>query len=260
MSTTAAAEHLLVAREEGVLRLTLNRPDSLNSLTPALLDDLRRQVEQAGGDDDVRCVVLTGSGRAFSSGQAIKGVPPIDVEDVLRDHYNPLVRALRDLDKPVIAAINGFAMGAAASLTLSCDLRVMADDARLAFLFVRIGLVADAGATWHLPRLVGPATAFDLLSSGEDVPAARALELGLVQRVVPAAELDAAVDALARRLATGPAAIGIFKRQLRGALDRDLDAQLEVEVETQAAACATSDYAEGKAAFAEKRPAAFTGR
>jgi 2-(1,2-epoxy-1,2-dihydrophenyl)acetyl-CoA isomerase len=253
--------HLEVRLDRGVLTLVLNRPESLNSLTVELVDDLRTQIEACQDDDRVRCVVLTGAGRAFSSGHAVSAGPAkLATQDLMRDHYNPLVRALHDLDKPVIASINGVAAGAAAGLTLACDFRIMAEEARLAFLFVRIGLVPDAGSSWLLPRLIGHAATTELFMLGGDIPAAEARALRLAHRVVPRADLDAATAELAHRLATAPAAVRLIKGQLRASLSASLDEQLEVEVTSQVAAAATDDYQEGRAAFLEKRPASFSGR
>jgi 2-(1,2-epoxy-1,2-dihydrophenyl)acetyl-CoA isomerase len=253
--------HLDVRLEGGILTLTLNRPGSLNSLTADLVDDLRARIETCRDDDRVRCVVLTGAGRAFSSGQAQTAGPrKIPTQELMRDHYSPLVHALLEVDKPVVAAINGVAVGAAAALTLACDFRVMAQEARLAFLFVRIGLVPDAGSSWLLPRLIGQAAATELLLLGDDVAAADALALRLVNRVVPRADLEAATAELAHRLATAPAALGLIKRQLRASRTATLDEQLETEIENQCVAAETDDYREGVAAFLEKRPALFSGR
>jgi 2-(1,2-epoxy-1,2-dihydrophenyl)acetyl-CoA isomerase len=251
---------LLIDRHAGVLTLTLNRPESLNSLTVDLVDELRDHIEAAASDPDVRCVVLTGAGRAFSSGHAVGGPRQLAIPELLGDHYNPLVRSLLALDKPTVAVVTGFAGGAAASLTLACDFRVMAEHARYAFLFVRIGLVPDAGASWLLPRIVGRPVATELLMLGGDVDAPRALELGLAHRVAPTADLASTVAELTARLTAAPAAVGLIKRQLRASSVSSLDEQFVVEIATQVAAAETADYREGVAAFREKRPAQFTGR
>jgi 2-(1,2-epoxy-1,2-dihydrophenyl)acetyl-CoA isomerase len=252
--------HLLVDRHAGVLTLTLNRPESLNSLTVELVDELRDQVALAASDADVRCVVLTGAGRAFSSGHSVGGARRLAVPELLAEHYNPLVRELLAVEKPTVAVVNGFAGGAAASLTLACDFRVMAEHARYAFLFVRIGLVPDAGASWLLPRLIGQSAATELFMLGGDVDAPRALDLGLVHRVASAADLAATVAELTDRLVAAPAAIRLIKRQLRESPISSLDEQFRVEIATQVAAAETDDYREGVAAFRERRPAQFTGR
>jgi 2-(1,2-epoxy-1,2-dihydrophenyl)acetyl-CoA isomerase len=262
MSTTeTAGQELLVGLDDGVLTLEINRPESRNSLTAEVVDGLRAQIDRAAADDAVRCVVLTGRGKAFSSGQAVsRGPRTITTEEILRDHYNPLVRSILELDKPVVAAINGVAAGAAASISLACDFRIMAEEARYAFLFVRIGLVPDAGGSWLLPRLVGHAAATELMMLGGDVPSAEAYRLGLANRVVPLADLPSAVAELTGRLAHGPLAQSLVKRQLRSSRTATLDEQFAVEIEAQVTAAASADYVEGVAAFAEKRPARFQGR
>jgi 2-(1,2-epoxy-1,2-dihydrophenyl)acetyl-CoA isomerase len=252
---------LRTALDHGVLTLTLDRPSSLNSLTPELLDDLTQAAIAAATDDEVRCVVLTGAGRAFCSGAALGADPrEFDVRGALRGHYNPAARALHELDKPVIASIRGIAAGAGAALALACDLRIAADDARLAFLFRRVGLALDAGASYHLPRIVGAGRAAELALLGDDLSAQDALAIGLVNRVVPADELELATRELAERLATGPFALTLIKRQLRSALHNTLEEQLDLEIETQGLASESEDCAEGIGSFIERRRARFTGR
>jgi len=249
------------ALDDGILTLTLNRPSSLNSLTPQLLDELTYAAHAAASDGEVRCVVLTGAGRGFSAGAALTGDPrEYDVRGALREHYNPAVRALHELDKPVIASIRGIAVGAGAGLALACDLRIASDDARLAFLFRRIGLALDAGVSYHLPRIVGAGRAAELALLGDDLSAQDALAIGLVNRVVPSDALDRATHELAERLATGPFSLRMIKRQLRPALTNPLDQQLDLEVQTQGLAAESEDCAEGVASFLERRPVHFAGR
>jgi 2-(1,2-epoxy-1,2-dihydrophenyl)acetyl-CoA isomerase len=247
----------------GVATITLNRPDALNSLTvplkQALLDALRR-VER---DTAVRAVILTGAGRAFCAGQDLRerlepDAAPLGIE--VRERYNPIVRAMRGMPKPIVGAINGVAAGAGASLAMACDLRIASEAASFALAFGRVGLVPDSGATWLLPRLVGAARASELALLNEPVSAADALRIGLVGKVVPAAELAAAAGAMAARLAAGaPRAIALTKRALEAAWTRDLEAALEDEAHLQDIAGRTKDHAEGMAAFLEKRPPRFTG-
>ncbi len=208
MSATTETE-LIAERESGILTLTFNRPRTLNSLTPAVLDSLRSAVEEAAADDEVRCVVLTGTGRAFGSGASLQqDGGAFDPERVLTQHYNPAILAMQKLEKPLLASINGPAMGASASLALACDFRIMADTARMALLFTRIGLAPDAGASYILPRLIGVTRALEMMMLGDDVGAEQALEWGLVNRVVPAADLEAETRAFAERLAALPAPPG----------------------------------------------------
>ena len=214
-------------------------------------------------DRTVRAVVLTGAGRAFCAGQDLRERLEPDaapLADELRLRYNPLIRAMVGLDKPIVGAINGIAAGAGASLAFACDLRVAADSASFLLAFGRVGLVPDSGATWLLPRLIGGAKAAELAFTGEPLAAADAHALGLVARVVPADRVVAEAQALAARLAAGaPQAIALTKRALRASWGTTLDEQLETEATLQGEAGATADHAEGVAAFVERRPPRFTG-
>ena len=261
-SVRTTTPDLLHALTDGVLTLTLNRPDVLNAITPPLLDELTAALRDAATRDDVRAVIITGAGRGFCSGQDLRaaaGGEHLDVAAILRDHYAPAIRALRSMDQPVIAAVNGVAAGAGFSLALACDLRIAAGSATFVQAFVRIGLIPDLANTYFLPRLIGPARAAELAMLGESVDAGRALELGIVNRVVPDAELATDAFELASRLARGPRAIGLTKRALALSADNDLEAQLAVEERLQAEAAASADFGEGVAAFLEKRAPKFTG-
>jgi 2-(1,2-epoxy-1,2-dihydrophenyl)acetyl-CoA isomerase len=267
MSTTFQA--LLVETAGNVCTVTLNRPDSLNSLNDVTTAELAMVLQQLQRDPQVRCVVLTGAGRAFSSGQDLgdlrkkysdpKHVPRLD-ED-LRHRYHPIITGLQHLEKPVLAAVNGVAAGAGLSLALACDLRIASDKASFIEVFVNVGLVPDSGSTFFLPRLVGLGKALELCFTGDKISAADALRLGLVNRVVPAEELTKATQELAGRLAKLPTrALGLMKRLLYRSFDSDLDAQLEAEALAQESAGATADHREGIMAFFEKRPAVFQGK
>ncbi len=257
-------EPVLSSTQGGVLCLTLNRPDVLNALTPELLDSLAANLAAAGDDEAVRAIVITGAGRGFSSGLDIKAAVQrgsIDVRQALHDHYAPVIEVMRAIDTPIVAAVNGVAAGAGFSLALAADLRVAAESATFVQAFVRIGLVPDAGSTFFLPALIGPARAAELMMLGDTVNAARSLELGLVNRVVPDGEvLDAATE-VATRLAGGPHSIRLIKRLLRQAQEPggDLASQMRQEEEAQVEAAASSDFLEGIAAFLEKRSARFSG-
>jgi 2-(1,2-epoxy-1,2-dihydrophenyl)acetyl-CoA isomerase len=246
-----------------VATLTLDRPDALNALTVPVKVALREALESLAADRSVRAVILTGAGRAFCAGQDLAereqpDAAPLEVE--VRERYNPIIRALRSMGQPVIAAVNGVAAGAGASLAFACDIRLAAEDARFVLAFGRIGLVPDSGATWFLPRLVGSAKAAELALIGDPVDAAEALRLGLVSRVVPGDRLMAEARALADRLAEGaPLALSLTKGALQRSLAIDLDEALEGEAKLQGVAGASSDHAEGLAAFREKRPPRFTG-
>jgi 2-(1,2-epoxy-1,2-dihydrophenyl)acetyl-CoA isomerase len=254
---------LRVELDGAVATLTLDRPEALNALTVPVKVALREALEAIAADRSVRAVILTGAGRAFCAGQDLAerdqpDAAPLDVE--LRERYNPIIRALRSMDQPVIAAVNGVAAGAGASLAFACDLRIAAEEARFVLAFGRIGLVPDSGATWTLPRLVGPARAAELALVGDPIAADEALRIGLVNRVVPGEQLMAEARALADRIAAGaPLATAATKHALDRAWSIDLDAALDDEARLQGLSGATDDHAEGLAAFREKRPPRFTG-
>jgi 2-(1,2-epoxy-1,2-dihydrophenyl)acetyl-CoA isomerase len=247
----------------GVATVTLNRPDALNSLTVPMKIGLLGVLREVERDGAVRAVVLTGAGRAFCAGQDLRerqqpDAAPLGVE--LRERYNPIVRAMRSMPKPIVGAINGVAAGAGASLAMACDIRIASDAASFALAFGRVGLVPDSGATWFLPRLVGATKAAELALLGDPVSAADAERLGLVGRVVGAADLASEARSVAARLAAGaPRAMALTKRALETAWDRDLDAALEYEAQIQDLAGRTRDHQEGMAAFLEKRPPRFSG-
>jgi 2-(1,2-epoxy-1,2-dihydrophenyl)acetyl-CoA isomerase len=248
---------------DAIATITLDRPDALNALTVPMKRELLAAFRAVAQDSAVRVAILTGAGRAFCAGQDLAerlqpDAAPLGEE--VRERYNPIVRAMRGLDKPIVGAINGVAAGAGASLALACDIRVVADTASFALAFGRVGLVPDSGATWLLPRLVGGSRAAEIALLNTPIPAAEALSIGLVARVVPAADLGAAAREIAAKLAAGaPRAIALTKRALNAAWDRGLDAALDYEAHLQDLAGRTSDHAEGLAAFMEKRPPRFTG-
>ncbi len=248
---------------DAVATITLDRPDALNALTVGLKADLLAAFGDVARDRAVRAVVLTGAGRAFCSGQDLKerlgpDAAPLAVE--LRERYNPIIRAMRTLDRPIVGAINGVAAGAGASLAFACDIRLAAEGATFVLAFGRIGLVPDSGATWLLPRLVGAAKAAELALLGDPLSAADAERFGLVARVVPAEALADEARAVAVRLAgLAPRALALTKRALERTWSVSLDEALEDEAWRQGVAGASADHAEGIAAFLEKRPPRFTG-
>jgi 2-(1,2-epoxy-1,2-dihydrophenyl)acetyl-CoA isomerase len=259
---------LLFEVANGVATVTLNRPDVLNAFNPDMRRELREAFTAIDNDAETRAVVLTAAGRGFCAGQDLKerqaayaaGQAPL-LGETLRHEYNPLILAMRHLAKPIIGAVNGVAAGAGCSLALACDLRVASDQASFLQAFVRIGLVPDSGSSFFLPQLIGMARAAEMMFLAEPVPAARALELGLVNRVVPHEQLLPAAMELASKLAAMPTmAIGQAKRQLNLALSAGLEAVLEEEAAGQAMASQTHDHLEGVRAFLEKRPANFTGQ
>jgi 2-(1,2-epoxy-1,2-dihydrophenyl)acetyl-CoA isomerase len=261
-TTPTTAPQLLQSVTDGVLTITLNRPDVLNAMTPPLLDEMTAALREAATGTAVRAVVITGAGRGFCSGQDLRAGAAsgdLDVGAILRDHYAPAIRVMRSMDQPVIAAVNGVAAGAGFSLALACDLRIAAESASFVQAFVRIGLIPDLASTYFLPRLIGPARAAELTMLGETVDSARALELGIVNRVVPDADLASVAADIASRLAHGPRSIALTKHALEVSGQNDLESQLTVEEQLQTEAATTTDFFEGIAAFLEKRPAKFTG-
>jgi 2-(1,2-epoxy-1,2-dihydrophenyl)acetyl-CoA isomerase len=248
---------------DAVATIVLDRPDALNSLTVPLKEELLAAFREAGRDGAVRAVILTGAGRAFCAGQDLRerlqpDAAPLAVE--IRERYNPLIRAMRGLEKPIIGAINGVAAGAGAALAFACDLRIAAEGASFVLAFGKVGLIPDSGTTWFLPRLVGLARAFELALLNEPLSATDAERLGLVTAVVPADSLLDEARGIAGRLAAGaPRAIGLTKRALNRSLETDLESALEYEAFLQGIAGRTADHAEGMRAFLEKRPPRFTG-
>ncbi len=253
---------LLSARDAGVLTLTLNRPEVLNGLTDEVLDAVAEGCRDAAKDDSVRVVVITGAGRGFCSGQDLRGgitSGDADIRGHLRDHYVPMIKAIRELEKPVVASVNGVAAGAGMSLALAADFRIAGESATFIQAFVRIGLVPDAGSSYFLPRLVGTARALELAMLGETVDSAEALRLGLVHRVVDDAHLAHATADFATRLARAPRSAGLIKRLINQSLDNDLDTQLEREGEAQDIAAHSDDFGAGLTAFMSKHTPEFTG-
>jgi 2-(1,2-epoxy-1,2-dihydrophenyl)acetyl-CoA isomerase len=263
----AMADELLFTRAAGVATLILNRPDKLNAFTIGLHRALAAALDEIAGDATIRAVLLTGAGRGFCAGQDLaeraqtlaSGVPA--GPSALETWYNPLVRRLRRLEKPVVCAVNGVAAGAGANVALACDIVLAARSASFIQSFARIGLVPDAGGSYVLPRLVGMARASALALLGEKISAAQAAEWGLIWRVVEDEALMAEAGALARHLATQPTrALALIKQALNASPGNDLDRQLDLERDLQKIAAASEDFREGMAAFLEKRPPRFVGR
>jgi 2-(1,2-epoxy-1,2-dihydrophenyl)acetyl-CoA isomerase len=256
---------ILLQRDGAVARLTLNRPDKLNSLTLSMLGELSAALTELDGDDTVRAVILTGTGRGFCAGQDLTDHEAMDdtraVRSVVERHYNPVIRQIRALPQPVIAAVNGVAAGAGCSLALACDIAIATESARFSNAFVNIGLIPDAGGSYFLPRMVGHARALGLSLLGEPLDAKVAAEWGMIWKAVPDSDFAHEVEILARRLCGMPTAtIGLIKQAINASGHHSLEQQLAVEAELQAQAAETEDYQEGRAAFLEKRKPRFIGR
>ena len=250
------------SRDGAVLTITLNRPDVLNALNRAMHDGLAAALKDAR-DPEVRAVVVTGAGRGFCVGQDLKEFSEAsgEIADRLRGSYHPNIRALRALEKPVIASVNGPAAGAGLSLAAACDLRIASDSATFVPAFINIGLVPDSGGTFFIARLLGSARAFEWMTSGRRLAAAEAHGWGLVSEVVEADSLAERTAELAASLAVMPTrAIGMTKRLFAAAPTNTLEEQLELEAQLQLAATQSEDFREGVAAFLEKREPDFKGR
>jgi 2-(1,2-epoxy-1,2-dihydrophenyl)acetyl-CoA isomerase len=260
-------ETVTLDRRGAELRIVLNRPDVMNAWDKQLGIELLAAVRDAAADDSVRAVVVTGAGRGFSSGADLRaGFDPTpeghpDVGTALRERYHPIIEGLRLMPKPVLAAVNGPAVGIGCSLALCCDLIVARESAYFLLAFVNIGLVPDGGSSLLVPERVGLARATEMAMLGERIPARQALEWGLVNRVAADDEFDGVVDELAARLAAGPtAAYAGAKEQFNQWLFARMDRQLELEAAVQQRAAASADFKEGVLAFLEKRPPEFEGR
>lgn len=258
MQTTS----LRLDREGGALRITLDRPDVLNALSPDSLRELAGALQGPAADPEVRAVLLTGAGRGFCAGADL-GTTSVgaDIGAMLEELYHPVVRAIAQLPKPVVAGVNGIAAGAGLSLALACDMRLLSGSASFAVGFTGIGLALDAGSSFFLPRVVGIGRAFELAYGGRRVGAEEAVGLGLGEVILDADAFAVEAFGYVQRLAKGPTAgFAQVKRELRASLGNDLERQLAVEAEAQAAAAASEDVKEGIAAFREKRAPAFRGR
>jgi 2-(1,2-epoxy-1,2-dihydrophenyl)acetyl-CoA isomerase len=261
-----AYQYITCTLAEGVATVTLDRPDVLNSFNRGMATELQLTLGALAKDPTVRAILLTGAGRAFCAGQDLTEAVPAegplpDLGDIVHAGYNPIVRLIRSIEKPVICAVNGVAAGAGANLALACDILIAAEEASFIQSFSKIGLIPDTGGTFFLPRLVGMHRATAMMFLGEKVGAVRAKELGLVHEVVPHSVLHDTAFGLARTLAAqATRGFGLTKRALNRSLASDLDAQLELEEELQREAGKTKDYAEGVRAFLEKRKPNFTGQ
>jgi 2-(1,2-epoxy-1,2-dihydrophenyl)acetyl-CoA isomerase len=258
---------VLVSVDAGVETITLNRPEKLNALNPDMHVQLRAALERATDDPQIRALLLTGAGRGFCTGQDLAerdvsaGAAPIDLSVSLGSHYNPLVRRLRALPKPIVCAVNGIAAGAGANLALACDIVIAARSASFVQAFARLGLVPDSGGTFFLPRLIGMARTMGLAMLAEPLSAERAEQWGLIWKAVDDQHLADEALALARTLASGPTkSYGLLKKALYASATNSLDAQLDLERDLQREAGLSEDYREGVSAFKEKRTPRFKGK
>ncbi|MGG1253433.1 enoyl-CoA hydratase-related protein [Brevibacillus agri] len=256
-------ETILYEVSEGVAVVTLNRPDKFNAFTEVMHKEIIAALKEAQKDDAVRCILLTGAGRAFNAGQDLGEVSGEDIDfgGFLRKRYNPMILQLQKTEKPIVAAVNGVAAGAGMSLALACDIRLASEKASFVNAFVSIGLVPDSGGCYFLPRIVGIGKALELAMTGEKVSAEEALRIGLVNKVYPAERFMEEAVAYARKLAALPTrGIGLIKRTMYKGLEMGLEETLDYEAYAQEVAGSTADHKEGVAAFMEKRAPRFTGR
>jgi len=258
-------ETILVTTDQGVLTVTLNRPESLNSFNDQMIRETTKAFKGAARNQEIRAVIITGEGRAFSSGQDLKDVTDRGQDFSLRQHvekgYNQLILSMVNLEKPVIAAVNGVAAGAGCSVALAADIRIASDKASFIQVFSRVGLIPDSGSTWILPRLIGYSRAYEMAITSDRISADRALLWGLINEVAPANQLLEITNGWARTLATGPTlAYGLTKRAMNKGLSMSLSESLKYEGQLQELASRSDDYQEGVQSFLEKREAQFKGR
>jgi len=255
-------ETIVAAKGGGIGRLTLNRPDSLNPFNEKMTEEIHSVLKEFSGDGSVRCVSITGAGRAFSAGQDLNEIAPgRSFADSLRRRYNPMIKMIVSMEKPVVALINGVAAGAGMSLALACDYRIMASGAKLIQAFVRIGLVPDSASTFFLPRLAGYAKAFELAALGNEITADEALRIGIVNRVVADADFQHESEKILERFAAGPTrAYSLIKKLLIRSSRSSLEESLEYETLAQEIAGRTEDSREAIKSFIEKRTPVFKGK
>lgn len=263
-----APETILLEEHSHVTRITLNRPSALNAIDDKMGEELLSSLKEIEKNERARCLVITGAGRAFSAGEDVSGLKERygsgshpSLGDHLRKKYHPIITRIRNMEKPIIARLNGIAAGSGASIALACDIRVASEEAGLKQAFIGVGLVPDSGSSFFLTRMIGPGKALELIITGKTLPAKEAEELGLINKVVPAAELDKYTNELAQRLASGPTkAIGLSKRMVNRVTSLELPEAMEYEALNQDIAGKTSDHLEAVSAFLAKRQPKFSGK
>jgi 2-(1,2-epoxy-1,2-dihydrophenyl)acetyl-CoA isomerase len=264
-----APETLIVEEHDHISKITLNRPSALNAINDKMGEELLATLRETEKNETVRCLVITGAGRAFSAGEDVSGLKDryggggehLSLGDHLRKKYHPIITRIRSIEKPIIARLNGIAAGSGASIALACDIRVASEEAGLKQAFIGMGLVPDSGSSYFLTRMIGPGRALELIMTGKTIPAKEAEQLGLIHKVVPTAELDKHTDELAHRLATGPTrALGLSKRIVNRVVSLELPDAMEYEALNQDIAGQTSDHLEAVKAFLEKRQPKFSGK
>lgn len=258
-------ETILYEVADGIATITLNRPTKLNAFNDQMIGETTDAFKAAGRDGAARCIVITGAGRGFSSGQDLSDFhergESVSIGEHLRHGYHRLIRQMTTLEKPIIGAINGIAAGAGCGVALAADIRIAADNASFMLAFSRVGLIPDSGANWFLPRLIGYARAYEMALTAARVPAAQAMEWGMVNRVTPAAQLPEITAAWARQLADGPTlAFGLTKRAMNRSWEMTLDEALAYEAHLQEVTGRSADSREGVMAFLEKREPRFSGQ
>jgi 2-(1,2-epoxy-1,2-dihydrophenyl)acetyl-CoA isomerase len=261
----ASSKKLLVTLEDGIKRITFNRPERRNSVDVETVGLLHEAIQRSA-EDESKVVILTGAGDSFCAGADLQATSERDIKNIdvtasLREHTNPTILAMRNLSKPIIARVHGHAVGVGCNYALACDILIASEQAKFGQVFVKIGLMPDGGSTYFLPRIVGYAKAFELMATGDIIGAQEALTLGLVNRVVPFEELDPTVNAMAARLATAaPIALQKIKHGLNHGQNSDLASALDFEAVNQDACFHSEDFMEGVKAFIEKRKASFQGK
>lgn len=257
-------QHIIFSNNDGIVIITLNRPEVYHALNAAMMQEITRALGEAKTDDSVRVIIITGEGnKAFCSGADLKDAVNSgrSAGTMLETYYNPMILAIRNIPKPVICRLNGLAVGAGCSLAIACDMIIASEDAYLSLLFVQIGLMPDAGATFFLPRRIGMARAFELAATGKKVYAPEAEKIGLINKSVPATELDKEVDLLINYYRTAPTlAIGMMKQVLNQSYESDLQKMLDLEVTNQDKLFKSEDAAEGISSFLQKKRPDYQGK